>query len=73
MFEFLDSISVHYLLLFAIIMALAPFQPEPHLIEKLRMLKEGTLIRPLDIFDLVFHSFPIIVFIMKIIRILMIK
>ncbi len=33
-----------------------PFGPEPHLIEKLRMLVQGHLSRPLDIFDLVLHG-----------------
>jgi hypothetical protein len=30
--------------------------PEPHLIEKLRMLCACTLVRPLDVFDLLFHT-----------------
>jgi len=41
-------------------MALAPFTPEPHLLEKLRMLSNGTLSRPLDMFDLLLHAFPLI-------------
>jgi hypothetical protein len=41
----------------AIIMALAPFSPEPHLLEKSRMLIHGELVRPIDIFDLFWHSF----------------
>jgi hypothetical protein len=40
-------------------LGLAPFVPEPHLVEKLRMLAQGTLQRPVDIFDLVLHAaFP---------------
>ncbi|HSH29774.1 MAG TPA: hypothetical protein VK971_07700 [Thiohalobacter sp.] len=40
-------------------LGLAPFVPEPHLFEKLRMLLQGELIRPIDIFDLVLHgAFP---------------
>jgi len=47
------------LILLAIFFALAPFYPEPHLVEKLRMLANGTLTRPIDIFDLFWHSWPI--------------
>ena len=36
----------------------APFVPEPHLLEKTRMLVQGTLSRPLDIFDLLWHLLP---------------
>lgn len=37
-------------------MGLAPFAPEPHLWQKLKMLAAGTLTRPMDIFDLVLHG-----------------
>jgi hypothetical protein len=43
----------------AALMALAPFQPEPHLVEKLRMLAAGALVRPLDVFDLFIHAAPL--------------
>ncbi len=43
----------------AILLALAPFRPEPHLVEKLRMLVHGTLRRPIDVFDLVLHATPL--------------
>lgn len=43
----------------AILLGLAPFQPEPHLFEKLRLLVHGELLRPVDIFDLVFHAAPV--------------
>jgi hypothetical protein len=42
----------------ALVLGLAPFRPEPHLVEKLRMLFSGTLSRPIDIFDLVLHGTP---------------
>ena len=38
---------------------------EPHLIEKINMLMAGTLVKPLDIFDLVLHSAPIILLLLK--------
>ena len=43
----------------ALWMAVAPITPEPHLIEKLRLLFSGALTRPLDIFDLLFHLAPL--------------
>jgi len=43
----------------AIMLGLAPFFPEPHLVEKLRMLFHGDLTKPVDIFDLFFHSWPL--------------
>ncbi len=73
MLEFLDSVSFQYLIIFSILMALAPFQPEPHLVEKIRMLKAGTLVRPIDIFDLFFHSAPAIILILKVMREYLIK
>lgn len=42
-------------------LGLAPFTPEPHVWEKLKMLGSGTLTRPIDIFDLLMHGAPFIV------------
>jgi hypothetical protein len=53
------------LLLLTLALGLAPFAPEPHLVEKLRMLRQGTLTRPLDIFDLFFHLVPAILLLIK--------
>lgn len=59
--------EIPYLLLipFAILLALAPFTPEPHLVEKLRMLWSGELRRPLDIFDLALHLAPALLLLAK--------
>jgi hypothetical protein len=49
------------LLLFVVLaltLGLAPFVPEPHLWEKLKMLAVGELRRPIDIFDLLLHATP---------------
>jgi len=51
----------------AILMALAPFGSTPHLVEKWRMLFNGTLHRLLDWFDLVLHTFPIVLLAVKVI------
>lgn len=44
----------------ALLLALAPFGETPHLVEKLRMLAAGTLRRPIDVFDLLLHSLPLL-------------
>ena len=49
----------------SILMALLPFQPEPHLLEKLRMLLQGDLSKPIDIFDLFWHSLPMFLLVAK--------
>lgn len=46
-------------------LGLAPFLPEPHVWEKLKMLVAGHLTRPIDIFDLVLHGAPWILLILK--------
>ena len=38
-------------------LGLAPFNP-PHIVEKLQMLSQGTLSKPLDWFDLLMHATP---------------
>lgn len=68
MLEFLDKIPFAGLLLFAVVLGLAPFFPEPHLGEKLRMLVHGQLKKPIDIFDLFWHTWPIVLVILKLIR-----
>lgn len=44
----------------AVLLALAPFRPEPHLWEKLKLLAAGNLTRPIDIFDLFLHGAPLL-------------
>jgi hypothetical protein len=61
----LDKIPYSILTIMAIIMLLAPFRPMPHVVEKLMMLKNGTLQRPIDIFDLIYHIAPLILLLLK--------
>ncbi len=61
----LDSLPYSVLIPVAVLMALAPFHPKPHLVEKLQMLAAGELRRPLDIFDLVLHATPIVLVAVK--------
>ena len=62
----LDKIPYSILIVAAILMLLAPFKPMPHVLEKLIMLKDGMLTRPMDIFDLFFHLLPTIILSLKI-------
>ncbi len=54
--KWLDKIGYVPLVIVAVLLGLAPFVPEPHLWQKLNMLMDGTLIKPMDIFDLFFHG-----------------
>jgi hypothetical protein len=63
--KWLDRIPYSLLLPLAVVMALAPFVPEPHLWEKLKMLAAGTLVRPIDIFDLFLHGTPLLLLALK--------
>jgi hypothetical protein len=56
MWRLIDRIPWLPLVLGAVLLGLAPFVPEPHLVEKLRMLLHGQLERPIDVFDLVLHA-----------------
>lgn len=63
--KLLDRLPWVWVALIAAWLAVAPVFPEPHLIEKLRMLMDGTLVKVLDIFDLVLHTAPLAVLIAK--------
>lgn len=68
MFDFLDSIPYVVLILLAVFLLLAPIKPMPHALEKLIMLKNGDLKKPIDIFDLFFHLLPTMLLVIKIVR-----
>ena len=68
MLKLIDRIPLSLLVVVAIILAIAPVQPQPHLVEKLGMLFAGTLTRPIDIFDLLLHSFPLLLLILRLAR-----
>lgn len=65
---FLDNIPWWAAVLAALTLGLAPFSPEPHIVEKLRMLSQGTLKRPLDIFDFCLHATPFLLLVAKLVR-----
>jgi len=68
MLKILDKIPYPLLIVFTIMMLAAPIRPMPHVVEKIIMLANGTLTRPVDVFDLFFHLFPLILLIVKFIK-----
>jgi hypothetical protein len=65
----LDKTPLSLLILLSLLLGLAPFVPEPHLWEKLKMLAAGTLSRPIDVFDLVLHAAPWVLLALKLVRV----
>jgi len=48
--------SYSFLVPASLLLGLAPFVPEPHLVEKVRWLLTGHPFRPIDVFDLFLHG-----------------
>lgn len=65
----LDRQSLLLFVLIALTLGLAPFMPEPHVWQKLKMLAAGTLSKPIDIFDLLMHGTPWILLLLKLYRV----
>lgn len=60
----LQKIPTTTLAFIAIWLAIVPFNP-PHLVEKIQMLFAGTLVKPIDIFDLFMHGTPLVLLVLK--------
>ena len=63
--KFLSYLNYPLLIVATLLLGLAPFSPEPHLVEKTRFLMQGELTRPLDIFDLFYHLAPALLLMLK--------
>lgn len=63
--QLLIKIPAFQLALIALMLGLAPFVPEPHLLEKIKMLMVGELVKPIDIFDLIMHATPAVLLLLK--------
>ncbi len=71
--SWLNKLPWGMLIIGSLLLGLAPFVPEPHLFEKVRMLFDGSLHKPMDIFDLFMHgSFPLLL-LLKVIYSIIIK
>ncbi len=66
--NFLDNLPLSVLVIAALTLGLAPFFPEPHIWEKLKMLIAGQLVKPVDIFDLAMHGAPWVMLLVKLAR-----
>ena len=66
--SWLDKIPFITLVMISLLLGLAPFMPEPHVWEKLKMLFDGSLGKPVDIFDLFMHGTPWVLLGLKTIR-----
>jgi hypothetical protein len=64
----IDKIPTPGLIAVTLLMTLAPFSPQPHLLEKFNMLMAGTLGKPVDIFDIFWHLLPGIILTIKLVR-----
>lgn len=53
-----DLLGYKILIPLVLLLGFAPFYPQPHIVEKIRMLLAGALNRPLDVFDLFWHAWP---------------
>ena len=56
--KIIHEIPFPILIIATVLMLGAPFVPEPHLVEKARLAMQGTLTRPLDLFDVIWHLLP---------------
>lgn len=57
-----------FLVPIVLLLGFAPFIPQPHLVEKIGMLMAGTMKRPVDIFDLFWHSWPFVLLVYRVFR-----
>jgi hypothetical protein len=71
--RWLDALPWTLLLVAALFLGLAPLTPEPHLIEKARLLIQGRLQRILDVVDLFYHSLPLLLLLAKAVRALLLR
>ena len=53
-----NLLEYQFLIPIVLLLGFAPFYPQPHIVEKIGMLAAGTLQKPIDIFDLVWHAWP---------------
>ena len=65
MWSLIESLPIWFLVILCLTLGLAPFTPEPHIWEKLKMLGAGNLTKPIDIFDLFLHGTPLVLLLLK--------
>lgn len=68
MMQWVDSLPWSLVIIAVLFLGAAPFIPQPHLVEKINMLANGTLSQPIDIFDLLYHESPLVLLVLKLTR-----
>jgi len=71
--KILDAIPFTIVIIMCLTIGLAPFVPEPHVVEKLKMLFSGNLHRLIDIGDLLMHASPCILLVLKLVSLALAK
>lgn len=61
----ISKIPLSLIVIACLTIGLAPFFPVPHVWEKLTLLAQGALSRPIDIFDLLLHGTPWVLLILS--------
>ena len=69
----LDQIPLNLVIIACLTLGLAPFFPEPHIWEKLKMLAGGNLVKPIDMFDLLMHAAPFVVLVAKLAKMALVR
>lgn len=65
MLQHIKTMPWAVVLVLCLTLGLAPFSPQPHLLEKLILLKNGQLNSLIDIFDFLMHLSPFILLLIK--------
>ena len=68
MLKWIDKLPLAPLIGVAVLLAVLPLHSTPHLFEKLSMLGQGVLVKPIDIFDLFMHGIPAALLIIRLFR-----
>lgn len=66
--QMIDDLPWTLVVLLCLTLGLAPFVPEPHIWEKLKLLVAGGLTQPVDMFDLLLHGAPFLLLLAKLVR-----
>ncbi len=68
MLRWLDRLPLAALVVAAVVLGFSPFLPEPHLLQKLGLLYNGQLDKPIDRLDLLMHASLPLLLVLKWIR-----
>jgi hypothetical protein len=68
MIKWIDKLPLMPLAVIALLLAVLPLHSTPHLVEKIGMLFQGVLTKPIDVFDLFMHGTPALLLVIRVIR-----